>query len=289
MNVVVTLLVRDEIDVIAACLEHHLSEDVATIIVTDNSSLDGTLEVLQDYERAGRIVLLRESGDDFRQSEWVSRMARIAASDYAADWVLNIDADEFWRASDPRQGLLDVLAAQSADTGMIVARRHDLRGRGAIDGGWFHRLKWLDRRTVSERGTPLGVKVAHRASVNAVVAMGNHDASGVVGARVDSGVLEIVHVPLRSWQQFSRKIRVGGAAVERNSALTEDAAWHWRADYARLQSGELEAEYWARAPRPGELFRGLISGRFRRERRLQRTLSSISAALPDRLAQSLSA
>ena len=289
MNVVVTLLARDNVDITAALIEYYLAEGVRAIIVTDNGSTDGALEVLEDYEHAGAITLLHEPGDDYRQSEWVSRMARIAASDYAAEWVLNVDADEFWRSSDPRLGLVDVLAAQSPDTGMLVARRHDLRGRGGLGGGWFSRLKWLDRQTISERGTPLGVKVAHRASADAVVAMGNHDVSGVAGSRVDSGVLEIVHIPLRSWRQFSQKVRVGGAAVERNANLNEDAAWHWRADYVRLQSGELQAEYWARAPRASELLLGLISGRVRRERRLQRRLTSIAGVLPDRLKQSLAA
>ena len=86
-------------------------------IATDNRSDDGTTEILERYERAGRLHLLREDGDDMRQHEWVTRMARLAATDFGADWVINSDADEFWW---PRGGTLkDVLAARAERFGVV--------------------------------------------------------------------------------------------------------------------------------------------------------------------------
>ena len=46
--------------------------------------------------RSGHVRLIREPGEDLRQNEWVTRMARLAATEYGADWVINSDADEFW-------------------------------------------------------------------------------------------------------------------------------------------------------------------------------------------------
>src|SRR5437867_7726307 len=46
LRVALTLLVRDEIDIVATMLDYHLAEGLAPIIVTDNGSVDGTLDVL---------------------------------------------------------------------------------------------------------------------------------------------------------------------------------------------------------------------------------------------------
>ena len=287
MTLVITGLVRDEVDVIAAWIEHHLAQGVAHVIVTDNGSIDGTCDVLGAYEAAGRIVLWHEAGDDYRQSEWVSKMARFAATDLGAAWVINADADEFWRTREPGTTLAEFFARLPESTAGVRAIRHDLRGGTSERGGWIRRLKWLDRRTVSERGTPRGPKLAHRAGPEVIVAQGNHSVEGVSGDIDESHGIEIVHVPMRSWAQFSHKIDVGGAALARNSDLPSESGWHWRADHRRLQEGTLDAAYRERCLSRTE--RVADPGRFSRERRLARELKALvrGAVLPDQLKASL--
>ena len=112
MTLVMTLLARDEIDVVDSWLAFHLNAGVDLVIATDNRSQDGTTEVLEEYARSGQVRLIREPGEDLRQDEWVTRMARLAATEYGADWVINSDADEFWW---PRgASLSEVLAGGAA-------------------------------------------------------------------------------------------------------------------------------------------------------------------------------
>ena len=96
MTLVMTLLARDEIDIVDSWLAFHLNAGADLVIATDNRSQDGTTEVLEEYARSGHVHLIREPGEDLRQDEWVTRMARLAATEYGADWVINSDADEFW-------------------------------------------------------------------------------------------------------------------------------------------------------------------------------------------------
>ena len=119
MTLVMTLLARDEIDIVDSWLAFHLNAGVDLVIATDNRSQDGTTEVLEEYARSGHVHLIREPGEDLRQDEWVTRMARLAATDYGADWVINSDADEFWW---PRgASLSEVLAAVPPRYGTVGA------------------------------------------------------------------------------------------------------------------------------------------------------------------------
>lgn len=284
MKLVATLLVRDEVDVVAATVEHHLAQGVDLMIATDNGSVDGTREVLEAYASAGVLEVIDEPEHTYKQAEWVTRMARRAA-EVGADWVINLDADEFWVPADRRRSLREVLADVPGEYSTVLARRTDLVGVRGTWGPWPRRLRWRNLATLSERGTPLAPKVCHRAALDVGVAQGNHAVTGLGGQRLPDEPIDVLHVPLRSWPQFERKIANGGSSYAANTELAPEIGWHWRADYERLLAGELERVFHAREPSPADLVTGVRTGTLVRDSWLLRRLQRLhrTAVRPDLL------
>jgi glycosyltransferase involved in cell wall biosynthesis len=241
MKLVMTLLVRDEEDILRENLDFHLAQGVDEVIVTDNGSEDGTLEIVRSYEADGVAKLLLEPTDDYSQGRWVTRMARLAAEE-GADWVINSDADEFWW---PRTGTLkSTFEALGADVGVLVAHRTNFVPRPQDEGPFWERMTLRERESLNPLGKPLPPKLAHRADPEITVAQGNHKVEDVsLGERLDDGSIEILHFPMRSYAQFENKIMKGGRAYARNRELPERMGRTWRRLYETWEQGGLRAHY----------------------------------------------
>ena len=212
MKLVMTLLARNEADIVDAQIAFHLNAGVDFVIATDNRSLDGTTEILERYERAGVLHLLHEQGDDMRQDEWVTRMARLAATDFGADWVMNADADEFWW---PRGGTLkQVLQVVPQRFGVVRGCwRHFVPRPG--DGGDFAERMTVRLCTAAFPGDKSTIyhahqKVAHRADPDVEIERGNHNATGQALEPLRNWhPIEVLHFSIRSVAQLTGKAASG--------------------------------------------------------------------------------
>jgi len=87
MKLVQTLVVRDEADIVGEQIAYHLNAGVDFVIATDHESEDGTTQILERYVREGRLRLIRVQGE-MRDGPWRTHMARLAAIEHGADWVI---------------------------------------------------------------------------------------------------------------------------------------------------------------------------------------------------------
>jgi hypothetical protein len=281
MRLVVTVLARDEADVIDAQVVFHLNAGADFVVATDNNSRDGTTEILERYERDGVLHLIREPAEGLRQGEWVTRMARLAASDFGADWVINADADEFWW---PRGGSLkDMLEAVPGEYGIVRGFWRSFVPR-PDDGQPF-----AERMTVRlSQQAPINdptsfyrpvIKVAHRADPHVVVARGNH-ALAVSPFRTLTTwhPIEVLHFPLRSRAQWMRKVELQGEAFTKH--IERSGTGYHLKGYDALQSGRIEQQHDSLVVDEDAVSRGLADGTLVVDTRLRDALRALSAGTP---------
>ena len=254
MKLIMTLLVKNECDIIRQNIEFHLSSGVDHIIAIDNGSRDGTRDILADYERRGIVTVIDEPRQNYAQSEWVTAAALRARDEFGADWILNNDADEFWLApsGDLKQEIL------SATTGKLICERRNMLYACDDENIW----NWLDKaryrvaepvsftkpRDIFENSLPapylslmLPPKMLLIAHGLESVSQGNHDGSYESSMNTLDSPIKIYHYPIRSKKQIRVKVMQGGEAYARNKELAPSTGWHWRRWYHILQNQGIEA------------------------------------------------
>lgn len=243
-RLIMTLLVKNEEDMIARNLEFHKKMGVDGFIVTDNGSTDRTPAILQEYKEKGWILeVIHEPATGYFQKRWVDRMVCIARDRYKADWVINADADEFWYA---RSG--------SLKTEMSVTSANVLRcpwqNMFPEDDKPF--WKWeqyvcpvpdfslydLSPYAIYEKKNK---KVAHRTDGYIQISMGNHKVAMFPRKTIWSENIVIYHFTIRGRKQFIDKMVQGGRELEQNPS--KHGGRHWRYFYELYKKGELEKEY----------------------------------------------
>jgi hypothetical protein len=273
MKLVMTLLARDEADIVDAQIAFHLEAGVDFVIATDNRSEDATTEILESYARESHLHLIREPGDDLRQSEWVTRMARLAATEFSADWVLNADADEFWWPHGTR--LKDVLAAVPPHYGVVRGAWRNFVPRPDGPEPFSERMT-VRLCTPSFHPHPLSThsKSVHRGSPEVRVGRGNHEAfaPGLVPLR-GWYPFEILHFPVRSYEQCLRKYVTQFVALERNR--DKGIPGHMADAYAAWREGGLDRFYAPLVVDDERLAHGLEEGALAVDTRLRDALRAL--------------
>lgn len=275
MKLVMTLVARDEADIIDAQIAYHLNAGVDFVVATDNGSQDSTVEILESYARDGYLHLSRDTGD-LRQGEWVTRMARTAASDFGADWVINSDADGFWW---PRSGSLkEILTSVPPRFGCVRAMVRHFVPRPDGDDFFAERMTVRLCYPGARSADPFSpcFQAVHRGNPEVVVSGGNHHAYGR-GLRPLSGwyPIDMLHFPIRSERQYERSyLRWSDLGLR---AGNEPAGSHRAAFREARLRGELSAFYESVVVDDAALAQGLGDGTLAVDTRVRDALRSLRA------------
>jgi len=286
MRLILTLLCRNEIDIIESMIRFHLGQGVDCIVATDNGSNDGTRDCLQHHVQSGKLLLIDQPESTHDQAVWVSVMARMATEQLAADWLIHSDADEFWW---PLRGDLKttlqavpegIQALTVGRTNFLPPPRDDVPE--GSDTGCFHQRQLLrERRSLNSLGQPLPGKICHRALPGISINDGNHGAvlDGQALGAPETTAIEILHFPVRSLAQFSAKISHGAQALASNPRLPPEVGATWRQVYREhVLGGTMDTYYDSLCLTPLDRERQLQEGHLLHDSRLHQWLAGPSSS-----------
>ncbi len=273
-----SILARDERDVIEANIRYHASVGVERFVVTDNGSVDGTRECLRALCREFDIDIIDEPSRTIDQDLWVTRMAERVRAHGDIDWLINNDADEFWwpATGDLRSAISQDIGVDADAIGVVQVARSNLvasresasRSQAGFDTA-IHRVRqtvklppdarrWHDNDAHILLRTLPG-KVITRLQGLKSIDMGNHGAEHSLGS-VQADSIHIHHYPVRSFAQFESKVRNYGESLEQNTRFGPRVSRHLRYWYERYLAGELREEYLQMHPTEHDLQQLLRDG-----------------------------
>jgi Glycosyl transferase family 2 len=283
VKIVAVMTMRNEVDIAAINLGYHRAAGVDEFRIVDNGSVDGTRELLETLASRHSWVTWRSDPGPFRQSEMATELAREAARD-GADWVIAIDADEFWwTANGSLRDALDTGAGAlvcSVETFVQSARVvHDheaslatMRYRSIPKGRAEDARRLVEAGEIAFVEMTYPPKLALRPTSSLVIHTGNHRASGFEGPELTTSELVVLHAPLRARDRLAHRAERGRRiATVHASPLT---AWHIRRVAMLEDQRELEGEWAANSHRHGALNVGGVKHPLLRDDRLR------SAVLP---------
>ena len=242
-KLIMTLLVKNEEDILEKNLQFHKSMGVDGFIVTDNNSTDHTPDIIKKYQEKGWILKsIKETASNYEQKEWVDRMIWIAKKEFHADWIINADADELWYS--PSGNLKTILSNTHAN--VINCKMYSVYPEDDKPyWEWDKTVKAvtdyekydLSLYSLFERQNK---KVIHRATGYLQISMGNHKVT-MFPQKSINGDVRIYHYNIRGKQPFLTKMINGGKQLEQHKG--KHGGRHWRYFYKLYKEGLLEAEY----------------------------------------------
>jgi Glycosyl transferase family 2 len=277
MRVVETLVVRDEADIVEDQITYHLNAGVDFVVATDHGSRDGTREILESFARDGYRRKIAGEGPVVQETEWRTHMARLAATEYGADWVMAADADEFWV---PRSGtikeVLEAVPDRFGIVGGVICHFVPRPGDGApFAERMVYRL--VQHAPINDPTSPMrpSPKSAFRGDPDVQVLHAAYWIESPTLAQLPGWCpFDVFHFPCRSLEQWSRK------TARRGHSESDKQLGQYVKGLRAQERGDIDDVYTALVVDDATLERGLGRGILVGDTRLR---DALRAKVPSRM------
>jgi glycosyltransferase involved in cell wall biosynthesis len=260
-RLIMTILCKDEADIIEANIRVHAALGVDGFVVMDNGSTDGTRETLSKLEEEFELLVIDREGV-YNQSAWMTEMAHVARDEMGADWVISNDADEFWLPQSDRS-LKQILARPGS---VLTCHRYNmLMDERALEDDYrfydcglrvenpiYYHNEQLSKENVSIVLSKIGPKTIVNPHGLIKVKGGNHRAKHVAFKsivdymkpydklrKVDE--IKVYHFSMRGWKHFESNILNRKRLIEEHENVRMGN--HYRRWVKLYNEGKLKAEF----------------------------------------------
>lgn len=255
-----TLLVKDEEEILLKNILFHKEMNVDGFIVTSHNSTDKTNEILEYLKspQGGNIVkeIFYETDPQFKQEIWVDRMIRVAKETYNADWVINADADEFYYSKqlDLKKSILN---SQETNANVLwidsLVFFPDDRA-DFLNCPYFITRRFFDFEAKAlgiyedpkysgfiENGLPFCRKVIHKTKGYKKIVLGNHFVHMKNKKEIQTIDINLYHFHIQNYKNYEKKIKRYLTSVK---DLAPHIAIHMKYMISLYENGKLKQNYY---------------------------------------------
>jgi hypothetical protein len=223
---VAILMTKNEADILTLWVSHHI-DFFDLMVILDDGSTDGSREFLEGNDFEGKLLLIkRDDSHGYIQREITTWLARFVSINAPEAIIFPLDTDEF--------------LSESIIDGSIRLKPEDnfwwykWKIATPIDNS-DHEYTRQDLFLTESRDFAM-CKIVVRSSLilkGYEIAQGNHNLElpGVKNSfhpHVAVEIPELIHVPVRSADQFKFKIAQGKRALKNTQSISKIEGFHWR-------------------------------------------------------------
>jgi len=247
-----TILVKNEADIIEKNIRFHAKKGVNSFVVMDNNSNDGTREILESLKKEFEITIIDEKGI-YSQAKWMTKLTHIARKKYNPKFLIPNDADEFWWCEGDLKEVIPNKAVTTVDRfnfllykGLDSWDKSEYRVENPI---FYRKNTQLSSEKISIILTKISPKVIIKPKGLIWIRGGNHKALHLFNfkdyfthydkiKRFEK--IKVFHFPIRSFEQFKKNIENRKVLLQKGAKMGP----HYKRWVKLLESGKLEEEFY---------------------------------------------